>query len=566
MIAATATVAIPTRNRRGRLIPLLERLIPQAADVGADILVVDNGSSDGRAFWTGWGEGFIDARYQRLRKVAGRLRWHYGRALLHRLPFPDASPAGRTRSGSIEASTKSTARGACRRRAGWRSTCATVSRTSAWSRGYRARGRCPRAATSRCASTSDDAEPAGLRAPGYIRRDLDAPTGCRGALASLRRRHAVLPAHLRGDAGLGMTLRDRCAERATGAARALLIALVACVVALTCVEIALRSAIHFGLTFFRRPGLYVAEADDDYWKLWHAWMPTRDAPPVGSLDPVLGWSTPRSADNPLGLSGAECMPPLHRVPILFYGDSFVAGTATPCPSTIPRQLERLLPDHPVYNFGVGGYGVDQAYLRLAHTLPEQPAAAVLFGIFTGDLDRVLLTVRTAPKPYFTIDGEALALHEPSTGGKLDTWYAEHPPQIISYALGFLLQRTRLLLAGGAWLDVGVHPAAAKRITGRLLDAATRATAERHVPLVLVVFYGPRELHPVGWREQFLADECRRLDRACVDTKATFLDAARARNEDATVFYLPDGHLNAEGNAVVAAELARVLRTRVLHLD
>jgi len=355
-------------------------------------------------------------------------------------------------------------------------------------------------------------------------------------------------------------------EATTGAVRALLIALVACVVALAFVEIALRGAIHFGLTFFRRPGLYVAEADDDYWKLWHAWMPTRDAPPVGSLDPVLGWSTPRSADNPLGLSGAECMPPLHRVPILFYGDSFVAGSATPCPSTIPRQLERLLPSYPVYNFGVGGYGVDQAYLRLAHTLPEQQAAAVLFGIFTGDLDRVLLTVRTAPKPYFTIDGEALALHEPSTRGKLDTWYAEHPPQIISYALGFLLQRTRLLLAGGAWFDVRVHPVAAEHITGRLLDAVTRATAERHVPLVVVIFYGPRELHAVGWREQFLADECRRLDLACVDTKATLLGAARARYMDATVFYLPDGHLNAEGNAIVAAEIARVLRARVLHLD
>src|SRR6266446_5636730 len=47
MSAATATVAIPTRNRRALLIPLLERLIPQAADVGAEILVVDNGSSDG---------------------------------------------------------------------------------------------------------------------------------------------------------------------------------------------------------------------------------------------------------------------------------------------------------------------------------------------------------------------------------------------------------------------------------------------------------------------------------------------------------------------------------------
>ena len=42
MRAATATVAIPTRNRRALLIPLLERLIPQAADLGAEILVVDN--------------------------------------------------------------------------------------------------------------------------------------------------------------------------------------------------------------------------------------------------------------------------------------------------------------------------------------------------------------------------------------------------------------------------------------------------------------------------------------------------------------------------------------------
>jgi len=44
-----------------------------------------------RAFWTGWGEGFIDARYRALRKVAGRVRWHYGRALLG---LPHAASAG----------------------------------------------------------------------------------------------------------------------------------------------------------------------------------------------------------------------------------------------------------------------------------------------------------------------------------------------------------------------------------------------------------------------------------------------------------------------------------------
>jgi len=46
--AATATVAIPTCNRRALLIPLLERLIAQAADLGAEILVVDNGLSFAR--------------------------------------------------------------------------------------------------------------------------------------------------------------------------------------------------------------------------------------------------------------------------------------------------------------------------------------------------------------------------------------------------------------------------------------------------------------------------------------------------------------------------------------
>jgi hypothetical protein len=48
MRAATATVAIPTRNRRALLIPLLERLIARAADLGAEILVVDNGPSFAR--------------------------------------------------------------------------------------------------------------------------------------------------------------------------------------------------------------------------------------------------------------------------------------------------------------------------------------------------------------------------------------------------------------------------------------------------------------------------------------------------------------------------------------
>src|SRR2546428_3124653 len=44
-MALTASVVIPSRNRRATLMALLERVGPQTA--GAEIVVVDNGSTDG---------------------------------------------------------------------------------------------------------------------------------------------------------------------------------------------------------------------------------------------------------------------------------------------------------------------------------------------------------------------------------------------------------------------------------------------------------------------------------------------------------------------------------------
>jgi len=43
----TASVVIPTRNRRATLAALLDRVDPQATAAGAEVVVVDNGSTDG---------------------------------------------------------------------------------------------------------------------------------------------------------------------------------------------------------------------------------------------------------------------------------------------------------------------------------------------------------------------------------------------------------------------------------------------------------------------------------------------------------------------------------------
>lgn len=45
----TATIVIPTRNRCATLVPLLERVLPEAAAVDAEVLIADNGSTDGTA-------------------------------------------------------------------------------------------------------------------------------------------------------------------------------------------------------------------------------------------------------------------------------------------------------------------------------------------------------------------------------------------------------------------------------------------------------------------------------------------------------------------------------------
>ena len=59
------------------------------------------------------------------------------------------------------------------------------------------------------------------------------------------------------------------------------------------------------------------------------------------------------AENPLGIVGQECARRDNGKVLLFYGDSFVAGTGA-CEDSIPHQLGTLLPDYAVYDYGVGG--------------------------------------------------------------------------------------------------------------------------------------------------------------------------------------------------------------------
>lgn len=148
-------------------------------------------------------------------------------------------------------------------------------------------------------------------------------------------------------------------------------------------------------------------------------------------DTLLGWTvgpSRRSADGRY-LSSAEGLRSARagqrfaadatRPRIALVGDSYTFGLEVPFEDTWGVRLERELGGRAaVLNFGVDGYGVDQAYLRYRRDVrPWRPAIAIL-GFINHDLYRSLSVYSfiTFPawgfpfgKPRFVLRGDGLAL-------------------------------------------------------------------------------------------------------------------------------------------------------------
>jgi hypothetical protein len=135
-------------------------------------------------------------------------------------------------------------------------------------------------------------------------------------------------------------------------------------------EIFLRLGIGANISYLRNPELYAdAYSEDDYWKLELLW--SEHSPQLS--DPLLGWSSSSSV-QPISVKKADAQ----LSPLLFFGDSFVAGND----ATVPYFLDRLLSTHDVYNCGIPGYGVDQIYLRFKEEHATFASPTVLFGVLT----------------------------------------------------------------------------------------------------------------------------------------------------------------------------------------
>lgn len=309
---------------------------------------------------------------------------------------------------------------------------------------------------------------------------------------------------------------------------------------------------------------------------------------AATFDPVLGWE-PRGED-PRGFAGPARDPA--GAAVALFGDSFTLGHPEHEKSWAV-QLERQL-GRPVLNFGVAGYGPDQAYLRFEKRyVAAERTPYVVLGVLSENIARIVNRYRgfyyrktylNGVKPRFVLDaGGALQLLPTPIGsaaeldrlldpafreeiGRSDYWYRHYAAHGLNRTVHFpyayyLLRalpfyvrtyRDKRLSNAADYKHLYDDPAATALLEAIVVQFARRAAEEGAVPLV--VFFP-------GWKD--FVDRAQGRPVAY----AGFCSRVRARGctvWDALDYFAPgtevgayfrsygDGHYNETGESVIAA--------------
>ena len=321
----------------------------------------------------------------------------------------------------------------------------------------------------------------------------------------------------------------------------------------------------------------------------------------GRFDADLGWSNLASYSTPNGSVTVDSIgargpreyartPPAGTLRVTCFGDSFTWCDVVSDDDAWPRRVERLRSDTEMINFGVSGYGTDQALLRFRHQGRGLGADVVLIGVMLDNIGRNVNRYRPfwyprsracVAKPRFLIRGDELVAVPIPFASQTELARAVRDGSVVGLlaeheywrdpALGPLRYSALGRLAAGyfayerrsvprLWLDSQGEPFRVTRaIVGAFRDEA-RADGARSVAVLLF----PREddlselLASATRYWQPFADELNADGIRVIDLSVALAAAARA--PDAPSLY-EGGHLNAFGNLAVARTVADWLEAR-----
>lgn len=324
------------------------------------------------------------------------------------------------------------------------------------------------------------------------------------------------------------------------------------------------------------------------------------------FDAELGWTWRPSSKDEVGLAeinalgargpreyGPEPAPGMRR--IATFGDSFTFGDEVPVEASFQWLIEHRAKDLEVVNFGVSGYGTDQALLRF-RALGRMQAEVVCLGLLLENIGRnvnryrPLWNARTGiclTKPRFVLDSAGalelvpqpfatrLELATAIEEGSLLERIAEHEywlgrpsvptgklSSLVRVACGFLAYRERA--PARLWRDEAGEPFLVTLAILETFQREARASGARFAPIL--VFPAKEDLreHGIPGRPYWtgLLAELERRGIEHVDLVTPLLERARADGEQPpahSLYY--GGHLSKVGNAVVAETLLAWLRAR-----
>jgi hypothetical protein len=327
----------------------------------------------------------------------------------------------------------------------------------------------------------------------------------------------------------------------------------------------------------------------------------------GNWDDELGWPSPHDAVSPpRDASGAKLnkeFPQPGHACASAYGDSFIWGYGIPLQDGWIERLSHKLGCR-VADYGVDGYGTDQAYVRFTR-MKNDEAPVVLLGIFPENVMRNVNQYRgflgfpQSPvwlKGRFVLDdtGKLQWIHRPRLDEAGWERLLRNPASVIPHdyllpdshdgpvTLGFpyTLTAVRMLLMPRVWVRLtsrpswadffhADHPSGALALTAAVAEAFARdAERDGKHPLVVMLpgassFRGRAKFGKAEY--QPLVDA---LTAAHVDVfdPAPALLAALGQRSYCDLYIFParcDGHFGVFGSTVVADVMAAELRHRGL---
>ena len=277
----------------------------------------------------------------------------------------------------------------------------------------------------------------------------------------------------------------------------------------------------------------------------------------------------RSADINHDALGYRIGPPLSqdeaaKPPVVALGDSYTYGDEVADGESWPAQLQKIL-RRPVVNAGVTGYGIDQTVLRAESAVAGLKPAAMVIGFIPDDLRRAeMRRVWGTEKPYFTLEGSALKLHDvpvPPSPAPRDTLDGAQWIFGYSVAVDTVLRHKGWQYEWAVDHERVLPRGEGERIACALMQRLAGLARSAQVPALIVAQYDP-----YSWQDAAFREEQRRIAAvvlkcatdaglATVDSFAAYDKAIAASGLHA--LYLTH-HPGPVGTRLIAEQVAAVL--------